>query len=42
MKENGRMIRRMATEFIFIRMELDIKANGKMINNMAMVLDFYK
>lgn len=37
MKESGRMTKHMAMAFTFIRMERDIKGNGKMISSMAMV-----
>lgn len=37
MKENGLMIKLMVGEFIYIKMELNMKGNGKMINKMVKV-----
>jgi hypothetical protein len=36
-KENGMMIKLMDGEFIYIKMELNMKGNGKMINKMVKV-----
>lgn len=37
MKDNGKMIKRMEQEYIFIQMEQDMKEIGKMMIKMGMV-----
>ena len=36
MKENGKMIKYMVKESLFIQMVMNMKVNGKMVNGMEM------